>query len=73
MVVHDAAADEELQEAVDILGMFVAEGQEQFLSAIIKSEKALDKLSKLKNFYENHCRCRCYSFQVNRHISFSLY
>ena len=41
MVVHDAAADEELQEAVGILGMFVEEGQEQFLSAIIKVEKHL--------------------------------
>ena len=65
VIVHDAVTYEEIDEAVNFLSVFADEGQESFLSKVLKSEKALAKLPKLKEFYEHYCRSRCYSFQVN--------
>ena len=65
VIIHDAATNNEIDKAVNFLSVFADEGQESFLSKVLKSEKALAKLPKLKEFYEKHCRSRCYSFQVN--------
>ena len=64
MTVHDATSKEELNDAVSIMGIFVDEGEEQFLSGAMKNEKIKNRLPKLKDFLDKHCRCRQYSFQV---------
>ena len=64
MTVHDAASEEELNDAVSIMGIFADEGEEQFLSSAMKNVRIKNKLPKLKYFYDKHCRCRLYSFQV---------
>ena len=68
MLPHD-----EIDEAVNLLRVFADEGQKWFLSKVLKSEKALDKLPKLKEFYEKHCRSRNYSFQVNIYYVIALH
>ena len=69
MTVHDAASEEELNDAVSIIGIFADEEEEQFLSGAMKNEKIKNKLPKLKDFFDKHCRCRQYSFQVCNHKS----
>ena len=58
MTIHDAASEEELNDAVSIMGIFTDEGEEQFLSGAMKNEKIKNKLLKLKDFFDKHCRCR---------------
>ena len=48
--VHAAATDEELQDAAAMLSIFVEDGQEQFITEFMKSEKALTKLPKTELF-----------------------
>ena len=48
MTVHDAAPEEELNDAVSTMGIFADEGEEQFLSGAMKNEKIKNKLPKLK-------------------------
>ena len=69
MTVHGAASGEELNDAVSIMGIFPDEGEEQFLNGAMKNEKIKNKLPKLKDFFDKHCRCRQYSFQVCNHKS----
>ena len=64
MTVYDAASEEELNDTVSIKGIFADEGEEQFLSGTMKNEMIKNKLPKLKDFFDTHCRCRQYSFQV---------
>ena len=61
---HDAAQTDDISDASSILNIFAEEGEEAFLEQVVKSEKALVKLPKLKDFYEKHCRIRQYIFQV---------
>ena len=64
VLVYDAAKQDELTDAVSILHIFAEEGEEALLEQVVKSEKFLVKLPKLKDFYEKHCRSRQYIFQV---------
>ena len=45
---HDVATDVEKQDTAVILSTFLDDGQVQFLTEVIKCEKALIKLPKLK-------------------------